>query len=85
MVANESENNARPARGSLLSFIMPACVATATSVPAVSKKSINKNVKITIKNWTENNCPGSLNASNAAPKVGSILGILPTMLVGVCI
>src|SRR5690606_831253 len=42
-----SANNAFPARGSLLSFIKPACCATATSVPAVSKKSTNKNVKMT--------------------------------------
>src|SRR5699024_9633977 len=45
-VAAESANKARPARGNLLSFINPACVATATSVPAVSKKSTNKKVKI---------------------------------------
>ena len=50
IVAKESENNALPALGNLLSFINPACVATATNVPAVSKKSMNKNVKITIRN-----------------------------------
>ena len=50
IVAKESENNALPAHGNLLSFINPACVATATNVPAVSKKSMNKNVKITIRN-----------------------------------
>ena len=75
IVASESENKALPALGNLLSFIMPACVATATKVPAVSKKSINKKVKMTIKNCIVNNCPGSLNASNAAPNVGLILGI----------
>ena len=48
-------------------------LATATKVPAVSKKSIKKNVKITIRNWMVNNWPGSLNASKAAPNVGVIL------------
>src|SRR5690625_3974059 len=42
-VAVESANKAFPARGSLFSFINPACDATATRVPAVSKKSTNKN------------------------------------------
>ena len=42
IVANESENNALPALGNLLFFMIPACVATATKVPAVSKKSINR-------------------------------------------
>src|SRR5699024_6243361 len=46
-VAVESANKAFPARGSLLFLIKLACVATATSVPAVSKKSTNKKVKIT--------------------------------------
>src|SRR5699024_12286050 len=46
-VAAESANNALPARGSLLSFIKPASLAAATNVPAVSKKSTNKNVNIT--------------------------------------
>src|SRR5699024_7402297 len=46
-VAVESASNALPARGNLLSFIKFARVATATSVPAVSKKSTNKKVKIT--------------------------------------
>ena len=63
IVASESANNALPALGNLLSFIIPAWVATATKLPAVSKKSIKKNVKITIRNWIVNNWPGSLNAS----------------------
>src|SRR5690625_2401714 len=45
-VAVESANSALPALGNLLSFIKPAWLATATSVPAVSKKSTNKKVKI---------------------------------------
>lgn len=44
--AIESAKSARPARGSLLSFINPAWFATATSVPALSKKSTNRKVKI---------------------------------------
>src|SRR5699024_8386743 len=47
-VAVESANKARTARGNLPFFIKPAEFATATNVPAVSKKSTNKNVKITI-------------------------------------
>src|SRR5699024_44161 len=46
-VALESANSAFPARRSLLSFIKPAWVATATNVPAVSKKSTKRNVKST--------------------------------------
>src|SRR5699024_6676331 len=46
-VAAESANNALPARGNLSFFIKPAWLATATNVPALSKKSTNKNVKIT--------------------------------------
>jgi len=45
--AIESANNALPALGNLLSFINPAWFATATNVPALSKKSTNRNVKIT--------------------------------------
>ena len=45
IVASESEKSALPALGNLLSFMIPACVATATSVPAVSKKSMNKMLK----------------------------------------
>lgn len=44
--AIESANNAFPALGSLLSFIIPAWLATATNVPALSKKSTNKKVKM---------------------------------------
>src|SRR5699024_10158646 len=70
-VAAESENNARPARGNLLSFISPACVATATSVPAVSKKSTNKNVKITTSICRVSISPKLI---NACPNVEEILG-----------
>jgi hypothetical protein len=47
IVAIESETKALPARGNLLSFTKPAWFATAIKVPALSKKSTNKNVKIT--------------------------------------
>src|SRR5699024_5846933 len=46
-VPDASANKALPARGSLLFFINPAGLATATSVPAVSKKSTKIKVKIT--------------------------------------
>ena len=42
IVAIESEINAFPARGNLLSLTKPAWFATATNVPALSKKSTNK-------------------------------------------
>ena len=58
-VAKESANKAFPARGNLLSFINPAWFATATNVPAVSKKSTNKNVSTTIKKGSVNSDPGS--------------------------
>src|SRR5699024_7912286 len=45
-VADESASKALLARGNSLSFIKPAFPATATNVPAVSKKSTNRNVKI---------------------------------------
>src|SRR5699024_4664382 len=70
-VAAESANNALPARGSLLSFIKPACLATATSVPAVSKKSTNKNVNITTSISKVNISP---KLTKACPKVGATLG-----------
>src|SRR5699024_10569054 len=41
-VEAESANNAFPARGNILLFINPDCVAIATSVPALSKKSAYK-------------------------------------------
>ena len=66
-VAKESANKALPARGNLFSFISPAWFATATNVPAVSKKSTNKKVSTTIKNGSVNKEPGSLKiGSNAA-------------------
>src|SRR5699024_684532 len=74
-VAAESANNAFPARGNLLFFIKPACVATATSVPAVSKKSTNKNVKMTRSICVVNKSP---KCANAWPNVGAMLGTSPT-------
>ncbi|MNH32144.1 hypothetical protein D3C79_925640 [compost metagenome] len=47
IVAIESEIKALPARGKRLSFTNPAWFATAINVPALSKKSTNKKVKIT--------------------------------------
>src|SRR5699024_7897170 len=70
-VAVESANRALPARGNLLSFIKPACVATATSVPAVSKKSTNKNVKITTSICKVKISP---KLTNACPNVEDTLG-----------
>src|SRR5690625_2029234 len=74
-VAAESANNARPARGNLLSFINPACEATATKVPAVSKKSTNKNVKITTSICKVKISP---KLAKAFPNVGAKLGTSPT-------
>src|SRR5690625_3191777 len=70
-VAAESANNALPARGSLLSFIKPACLATATNVSVVSKKSTNKNVNITTSISKVNISP---KLTKACPKVGATLG-----------
>ena len=75
-VADESANNALPARGNLLLRINPACVATATNVPAVSKKSTNKKVKI-----TTNICKVKISPKlkNACPNVDATLGGVLTM------
>src|SRR5699024_678499 len=70
-VAAESANNALPARGSLLSFIKPDCLATATSVPAVSKESRNKNINIMTSIYKVNISP---KLRKACPKAGAILG-----------
>src|SRR5690625_3846013 len=75
-VAAESANKAFPARGNLLSFIRPACVATATKVPAVSKKSTNRKVKITTSIWMVKMSP---KLTKALPKVGAKLGTSPTI------
>src|SRR5699024_7481339 len=75
-VAVESASNALPARGSLLSFISPACVATATSVPAVSKKSTKRKVKIITSICKVNISPKFM---NACPNVGAKLGTSPTI------
>ena len=48
-IASESANKPFPARGNVLPFMIPACLVTATSVPAVSKKATNKKVRITIR------------------------------------
>src|SRR5690625_3399284 len=45
--AVESESNARPKFGILLSYISPAWLLSAINAPAVSKKATNKKVKIT--------------------------------------
>src|SRR5699024_5337361 len=76
-------SSALPARGSLLSLIRLACEATPTSVPAVSKKSTNRNVSTTIRNWTLNIVSKSNNPSNAAPNVGATLGTEPTIAEGI--
>src|SRR5699024_308990 len=60
-----------------------ACEATPTSVPAVSKKSTNRNVSTTIRNWTLNIVSKSNNPSNAAPNVGATLGTEPTIAEGI--
>src|SRR5699024_8657389 len=69
-VAAESANSAFPARGNFPFFIKPACVATATSLPAVSKKSTNKNVKITTSIC---NVKISPKLTNACPNVDDTL------------
>src|SRR5699024_1826626 len=75
-VAAESANKALPARGNLLFFIRPAWLATATNVPAVSKKSTNKNVKITTSICT---VKMSTKLANALQKAGAKLGTSPTI------
>src|SRR5690625_3792153 len=82
-VAAESAKSARPARGNLLFFIKPACVATATSVPAVSKKSTNKNVKMTTSICNVKTSP---KLKKACPNVEEMLGgalTISLILVGI--
>ena len=76
---NESASNPFLLLVRTLSFISPACCATATNVPAVSKKDTNKKVRITINILPVNKSLGLANASKAAPNVGAILGTDPTM------
>src|SRR5690606_6655583 len=79
IVATESADSALPILGSFPSFKSPAFFVTATKVPAVSKKSINKSVKITMSISfvkSSSKCPAN------CPKVGSRLGIPCTISSG---
>ena len=84
IVAMESETNALPAFGSLPSFTNPAWFATATSVPALSKKSTNKNVRIIPTIVVDQN-ELSPNEEKTAPNVGAMLGTVSTTLWGTSI
>ena len=75
-IAVESDANAFPTRGILLSFMKPAWLANPTNVPAVSKKVTNKNVKTTTHICSVLISPTCFNATK---KVEDMLGAAETI------